>query len=243
MTSSVPFTVTADLEAGVAHAHPWGIALDGLLAGALHAADKAALLAAGGARTPLVDQDDPADLDLPLARCHTGEGAWHWMATCSWPTSGNPSPPDPRYWTRRVDHAVAAELAAGLPSTISDQRGRYRAHYMPVLVTVTDQVTWRGVGDPVKVRQLLRPLAAIGKKRAAGHGRVLRWRVDPDPSASAWEAGHLHPDHTLGRPCPPECLRGRDVAHAGLGPAGLRPPYHHRSRQAQLFRPLGVGDE
>ena len=41
-----PLTVTAQLQAGVAHAGPWGIALDGLLAGVVHAQRKAELLRA-----------------------------------------------------------------------------------------------------------------------------------------------------------------------------------------------------
>ena len=53
-----PLRVTAHLEAGIAHAHDWGIALDGLLAGLIHSAAKAQLLAGGGIHTPLLEQRD-----------------------------------------------------------------------------------------------------------------------------------------------------------------------------------------
>ena len=36
MSGHTPMVVTATLETGIAHAGPWGIALDGLLAAQLH---------------------------------------------------------------------------------------------------------------------------------------------------------------------------------------------------------------
>lgn len=61
----VPLRVTAHLEAGLAYAHDWGLALDGILASVVHHQAKAELLAAGGNHIPLRHQDDPVDLDLP----------------------------------------------------------------------------------------------------------------------------------------------------------------------------------
>ena len=113
---------------------------------------------------------------------------------------------------------------------------------MPLLVTVTTAVTWRGVGDLSGVSDLLTDITAIGKKRAHGQGRVLHWQVTPLDDVQAWEASHLHPDGTLGRTTPPACLTGHGVLHAGVGAAGLRPPYAHPSRQHHLARPLAVTD-
>lgn len=236
-----PLRVTAHLEAGLAHATSWGISLDGLLAGILHAERKADLLARGQDHTPLVDQDDPDDLDLPLQRCTLPTGTdWHWAATCSWPVDGHDLMPDVRYWSSRVDHRHIDDLAASLPQHIDEQAGRWRSHHMPVLVTTCTAVTWRCVGDPDRIHDLLQHGAtAIGKKRSQGQGRVLRWEVLDDVEATTWQAGHTHPDGTLGRPVPDACLQGSEIDVDALTTArtGLRPPLSHRSRQRQLYLP------
>lgn len=234
-----PLRVTAHLEAGIAHAHDWGIALDGLLAGLIHSAAKAQLLAGGGNHTPLLEQEDPTDLDLPLARCEHGP-QWHWAATCSWPIDGHQLQPQVLRWSGRHDHRVSTSLTRQLPRHVDDQRGRYRAHWMPLTVTTTSAVTFDAVGDLEQIRDLLQPVTAIGKKRAAGHGHVLSWTVT-ETDRSAWSAAHLHPNDTIGRPTPHACLEAPD-AHAPhgatrTGPAGIRPPYSHPSRTRDLLLP------
>lgn len=74
--SGVPLLVRAHLASGIAHAGPWGIALDGLLAAELWADRKAA----GELAPALHDVDEPEDLPLPLERCVTSTGLWHWAS-------------------------------------------------------------------------------------------------------------------------------------------------------------------
>lgn len=245
MSEHVPLRVTAHLEAGLAHAHDWGIALDGLLASAVHHHAKAQLLHAGGEHTPLRHQGDPVDLDLPLARCEHSAPDWHWAATCSYPVDGHDIPTQVVRWSARHDHRVTTALTGRLPRTVEDQRGRYRSHWMPLMVTLTSAVTFDAVGDLEQIRELLTPIAAIGKKRAAGHGRVLRWHVERTDRIP-FDAGHLHPDDTLGRPAPISCVQdlcppGHDDA-ARRGSAGLRPPYAHPSRSRELALPASTHD-
>ena len=45
-------------------------------------------------------------------------------------------------------------------------------------VITTPAVTWYAEGDLAEVRRLLEPVAFIGKRRAAGFGRVGRWGFD-----------------------------------------------------------------
>mgnify|MGYP001094015273 CR=1 FL=1 len=232
----VPVRVTASLAGGIAHAGTWGIALDGLLASQLREQDKAAAADTGTVVAGLHDLDDPPDLPLPLARCGTGQ-RWHWAATCAWPVDGHGLMPDVRWWSGRVDHADLEVLADGMPAIVSERQGRYRARWMPLLTTVCSAVSWYAVGDPERIRRLLVGLPAIGKKRAAGHGQVTGWEVAPMPELDPWNAGHLHPDGSLGRPCPVECLAGRQVRVAGAGVAGIRPPYMHPARAHELALP------
>lgn len=233
----VPVVVRARLASGIAQAAPWGIALDGLLAAGAWAGRKQELGLAGTPPLPLPDTSDPEDLDLPLARCaRGGTGLWHWAATCAYPEGRATELPDVRYWTGRIDERAAGQAARNLPAVLSARQGRYRARRMPLLVTVCAAVSWQAVGDPDAIAEAVGCLAAIGKKRAAGEGQVLQWQVSPS-GRGEWEAGHLHPDGTLGRPCPPACAAGHPAADRPQATAGLRPPYMHPGRQHLLLLP------
>lgn len=232
--------VTAELAAGLAHTSPWGIALDGLLASVVWADAKAELVEQGAYERRVRDQDDPVDLDLPLARCTRDSGLWHWAATFSWPV--NPSPaPEVSWWTGAYDARDTEQVAAKVTQRVDRSSGPYRTRRMPLLVTMCAAVTWRAVGDVEQVAALLEDIPAIGKKRGAGHGHVLAWRVEHAPWISEQSAGHLHPDGTLGRPCPIRCAAELEVLDTQTtGQAGLRPPYTHPARQHTLYLPTSA---
>lgn len=234
-----PVRVRAHLAGGIAHAAPWGIALDGLLASELWARTKAAARDAGTTYQRALEQDDPPDLPLPLARCDRGR-TWHWAATCARPDD-LPSRVDVRSWIGRVDQRALDQASVGLPKTVSDRQGRYRARRMPLLVTPCRSVTWHAIGDAAAITELLEGLDSIGKKRSSGEGHVLRWEITPAPDLDPYAAAHLHPDGTLGRPTPAGCLQDHTgILDGGLGRAGIRPPYMHPARQQHLHLPAPV---
>ena len=110
-----PLLVKARLAHGIAHAAPWGVSLDGLLAAEIWADQKAGKRDRGEVVTALAADVDPEDLDLPLARCElSGGGLWHWAATCAYPEKPVDHPVV-RYWTGRPDHAALGDLVADLP--------------------------------------------------------------------------------------------------------------------------------
>lgn len=232
-----PLVIIARMAGGVAHSLPWGIALDGILASELWHQTKPSL----DLDTPALDVDNPPDLDLPLARCAPTGDLWHWAATCAHPDP-IPDHPDVHRWTGRVDHRHLEHLTTSLPKIVSDRQGRYRARRMPLLTTPCLTLTWYAVGDPDPIEDLLAGVHSIGKKRSQGEGRVLSWTVTPAPHLDEFTAGHLSPTGALGRPCPPACLTGREIATGGVGLAALRPPSMHPSRMhdLQLPAPLGV---
>lgn len=238
MTGYEPLQVRAHLAAGVAQAAPWGIALDGILAAELWAIQKAVWRGAGTEWVRARDDCDPPDLNLPLARCELAGRQWHWAATCAHPDE-HPDRTDVHTWIGRTDPRALEQVADGLPKVISDRQGRWRARRMPLLVTPCRSVTWYAVGDLERIRDLLEPVASIGKKRTSGEGHVLRWEVTRRPDLSALTAGHLHPDGSLGRPTPAACLEHLPtrLVTGGVGQAGLRPPYIHPARQQQLHLP------
>lgn len=241
MTNHQPLQVIAHLAAGVAHTSPWGIALDGLLAAETWARHKDTCRTQGTEWTRGRDNPTPPDLDLPLARCHRDPDLWHWMATTAWPDTTATS--EVHTWTARVDHRDLEHVATTLPKVISTRQGRYRSKHMPLLVTCTPRLVWRCVGDPDQIADLLTDITTIGKHRTTGEGHILQWQIQPLPTTTPDDAGHLHPDHTLGRTCPPTCHQHLlDTGHLHhpadtLGLAGLRPPYMHPARQHRLWLP------
>lgn len=234
----VPLLVRARLASGVAHATPWGMSLDGLIASEIRENAKATARAADTDYTPYNIDEEPEDLDLPFARCqNAGADHWHWAATFAWPEDELPGP-HVQYWTARPDQRALAQAAAALPAHVSERQGRYRSWVMPLPLTIARCLTWRAVGDPAAIAHLLAGITTIGKKRGTGNGHVLEWSVDADPNGDEWEHAHLHPDGSLGRTTPPACLDHRpDIATAGIGLMGLRPPYMHPARRADVLLP------
>lgn len=234
----VPFDVTARLGSPVAVSVPWGIALDGLLAAQIRENTKAAARDAGTDYEPYDLDTPPPVLELPLARCTlAGTDDWHWRATFAHPVDEIPGP-HVEYWTTRPDQRGLGHIAEALPATISARQGRYRAHVMPLPVKVAAALSWRGVGDPDRVRDLLTGITAIGRKRSSGYGHVLDWIVTEQPGNDVWEFSHLHRSGTLGRTTPPPCLAGRPgLATREPVRMGLRPPYMHPSSRRTVAVP------
>lgn len=227
----IPLRITADLVTGIAHASPWTITLDGLLASQLwreyqqrHPTQHA--LAA----------DNPPDLELPLQRCTTDPNHWHWAATCGWPEHRNPDP-EIHYWETHLDHRSIEHATNALPNTIHDTKGRWRAYWMPLPVTVCARLIWHAIGDPERIETLLQPITSIGKKRSQGEGRIRRWTITPAPELDHFTAAHLSPTGVLARPTPPQCLHGRTIPHGGAGYAAIRPPHMHPSRKTDVLLP------
>lgn len=235
---STPFTVRATLSAGYAHATPWGISLDGILASEIWESRKAEARAAGTDWHAYSNDHTPDDIELPLDRCPgDGTGNWHWAATFAFPEDEIPGP-HVQTWVSRPDQHALAQMTDRLPLHVDARKGRYRSWVMPLPLTVAPTLLWRAVGDPDAVADLLTGIVTIGKKRASGHGLILSWEVTPDTAADRWEFTHLHPDGSLGRTAPTKCLHGRgSIDHGGHGHIGLRPPYMHPARRAAVALP------
>ncbi|EUA38341.1 hypothetical protein I549_4316 [Mycobacterium avium subsp. avium 2285 (R)] len=236
----IALQITATTPHGVVLSRPWGVALDGLLASVLWHRRKWAARAAG---VPFAyDHNEfPEDLDLPLARCGDPDADpdWHWMATFADLYPRCDSGTDIRWRTSRTDRSRLQHLCTSIGSqAVSDSAGRYQRRVVPVIAHPVTTLTWRAVGDPERIADLLTDLPSIGKHRGVGEGLVSKWEVIETPEAPLWEAGHEHEPGVLGRTVPERCVHHRgELAVGALGAATVRPPYIHPASRTQAYAP------
>lgn len=234
----VPLRVTAHLRGGVSYDPPFGLDLAGILAARTRVEERADAEARGTLMSaPLPDStgEEPDDYTLPLAQCDLGTD-WHWAATCVhlYPEGVDM---EMRVLNRGTDAAYGA-AAAKLPlPSITPSRGPYRDARIPTPVIPAASAVWWAVGDPERVRQLVEPIASIGRRRNVGEGVVLRWSVEtvPDADPQAWM--HLGETSTLQRPCPAECAEHVGVKDVRTTWYAIRPPSWNPDRLMPLVAP------
>lgn len=237
----IALRITATTPHGVVLSRPWGIPLDGLLASVVWHRRKWAARAAGQ-HFAYQPNEQPEPLDLPLARCGdpSHDPDWHWMATFAdlHPLPQDTSMTDIRWRTSRTDHQRLQHLAPVIGRyVVSDSKGRYQRRVIPVMAHPATSLTWRAVGDPDPIRDLLADLPSIGKHRGVGEGLVTRWDVTPTPETPVWVAGHEHEPGVLGRAAPLRCLNRTDTVTGPLGAMTIRPPYLHPYSRTQAHQP------
>lgn len=212
----IALQITATTPHGIVLSRPWGVAFDGLLASVVWERRKVAAREAG--EHFVYQPDGPQEvLPLPLARCGDPErdADWHWMATFAdlHPRIQAVTEPDIRWRTSRTDHRRLQQLAPVISRQVSDTSGRYQRRVVPVTARPATHLTWRAVGDPDAIRELLTDLRSIGKNKGSGDGVVTRWEVTETlmsttgpPATSTSPASWAAPPHrdawTTSRPTP-----------------------------------------
>lgn len=232
--------ITATTPHGVVLSRPWGIALDGLLSSVLWHRQKWAARAAGTNLT--YHPDRTSTLELPLARCgdpHQDDD-WHWMATFAdlHPRAHTTAQPDIRWRTCRTDRTRLQHLSPDISKAVSESTGRYQRRIVPVIAHPATTLSWRAVGDPELINDLLTDLPSIGKHRHVGEGLVSRWEITATPDIPHWVAGHEHEPGILGRTTPPRCLlQNHTTGATPLATASVRPPYLNPRNHVPAHQP------
>lgn len=192
----------------------------------------------------LIDPD-PSHLPALLDDLDAVWGHWHWAATTALPAQRD-GDYDVHHIITRVPERLAENHATRLPATLSPSSGRFRMRRLPVPTTPTTHLTWRAVGDPDRIRDLLTDVTTIGGRRRTGEGTVLSWDVTPAQTSTPrdqWAHGHHHLDGTLGRPVPDHCLhRTTPIPSSVAGRVGIRPPYWHQATQHDLHLPAPLAE-
>jgi CRISPR type IV-associated protein Csf3 len=240
-----PMQITAYVAGSIALARPEDLALDGLLSYQLlrrHFKDEFYFLPDPKekllfARLPLEMRGEPSPLmrEIPTgakwmvpAEGLRDESLWYWACSSAQiDVKGR----DTQYWNKRFD--TQASLSdhidfGGRVEKILIEQGRYKAYHMPLPTLVCDKVTWYAYGDMEKVAELLTGIAAIGKKRSAGNGSVIKMLAEPlEQDWSEWC------NNELMRPIPGPLAKNVQW-HGGFNAqhTAFRAPQWHAGNQA-----------
>lgn len=236
----IPLRITATTPHGIVLSRAWGIAFDGLLASVLWHRRKREAQQAGAALT-YQPELVPELLDLPLERCGhpQTDPNWHWMATfADCHPAGDTA--DIRWRTSRTDHTRLQQLSPVIGGrVVADRAGRYQQRIIPVMAHAVQTVTWRAVGNPDLIRDLLTDLPSIGKHRGTGEGVVSNWHITECPEEQHWSFGHEHEPGILGRSTPLRCLADHTPipTTGGPGHSAIRPPYLNPHSRTDVHYP------
>lgn len=159
-------------------------------------------------------QDEDAERTagtLPLRRIDGDTPQWYHAASCAvWPASVADGLD---HWAKRLDSGYVELLEQrAIKARVPISGGVYRAYHMPLAYRHALAVTWYAVGEPERIRELLRLVTHLGKKPSMGWGAVIDWTVEP--CADDWSV--TGPEGQIMRPIP-------DAAGATI--YGIRAPY------------------
>lgn len=176
------------------------------------------------------------DMPLPLARwqCAPPPGCdprlldedgqlWGWRASAvhgDWPLHD-------RHNVRKMPQTDAMATWAG-DGSVNIAGGPHKASDIPYPARWARVLTWYAVGDLAGVYEALGRVRSVGKLANHGMGRVDSWQVE-----AVDNDGSIEVDGELARTMPstyrPEVLPRL---------LGIRPPYHHPSRQIEAVAPV-----
>jgi len=199
------------------------LCLDGLLAWAVWQT----ALGPDGANVPT---NNGVIYEIPLPLAQVGSV---WAASAALYPAGRAERVT-RYRRRWPDDPYTEQWAQ-LPKKLITFGFDFKDKDLPVPLTVTSLVRWYARGDKAAVEQLLQLVTHLGKRHAAGTGRIGRWEVtEIEEDRSIWWDGRLM------RPVPIEEV---DANHGryDVGFESFRPPYWHRGRYVECAVPPAAG--
>lgn len=208
-----PLRISARLVGAIANPTR-RIAIDALLAYAVALRDDL---------PPVANASEVLPIEIPLMRSPCGR-----FHMCSLSEHDAVIERETRYVNRRPVIAEAQLMAGDTVKTIQINGGPDKGYRVPMEVGhySTGEVWWWAIGDADAVRELLKLVTHLGKRRAVGVGKVLAWEV---VECEPW--GDDYPVMRDGKPLralPPEWpgCEGMRTARASLTyPYWLRESY------------------
>ncbi len=227
----VPFEVRIALGSPVILSYPW-IMFDSLLAHLVLERDHPDLLQILPCRDPV----DIGDIFLPLAKVDfelDGRKTYLYRASCSrfMPTSLGVA-----HLRKKIAESNFQYLSTK-KRQIDVVRGPFKAYDMTLISLNARECIFYGVGDIYKVQRLLDNLNGLGKKRAAGYGRVTRVNVEQ----ISGDLSFYHPSWGYNRPFP---IKYQAIPAGGHEPHAqailtYKPPYWSKNMATLCYAPDG----
>lgn len=219
-----PLRITAEIEGRIAL--PSGpMAIDSLLA---------AMVARRLDLPPLLLPTEALPIEIPVARAPSG-GTFH-LASFS---LGAFERFGVKWVNRRFPIAEAQALGSTKIRTISIKAGPCKSYRIPLPAghLVKDSLTWYVIGDRAAIAALLSLCSYLGKRRATGLGRVVRWSVE---SCEPWGPGFpiLRPDGTPTRTLPADWPGVRAGAEQAF--KTITYPYVDKTQEVLCYAPGGM---
>lgn len=124
------------------------------------------------------------------------------------------------YWNKRSDFTGAANAKyLDAKGKVQVAAGPLKAYHMPQVIRTVSDIEFYCVGNRTKIEELLTYIPAIGKKPAAGWGRVREWVVEPFPEDWSTVGGY-----GLMRPMPVEEYTPQESARYQVRSCSIFPP-------------------
>lgn len=176
--------------------------------------------------------DSAAVIPVPLARLWVSPGGLPlWAASTLRPADAN-TPRAHGHWHKRypLDRVDWAKR-----KTANLSAGRWKEYRVPVTTWHPDELRAVCIGHRETVAALLDQVTHVGKKGAAGYGRVGVWAVEPWPMTTGEATAAI----LKARPVPVACLgeRGAAADASAVRVAGWSPPYWYRPWHAPVVAP------
>lgn len=225
----IPLEVRVDLASPVILSYPW-IMLDSLLAHLVLEQQYPELLQSLPPRDPV----DLTAVFLPLLRedfVLGGKPTYLYHASCS---RFGPAKTGIAHLRKKI-----AEDSLRFLNTRKRQidvvRGPFKAYDMSQVSVSAKTCVFYCVGQETAIRTLLEGLQSLGKKRAAGYGRVINTQV----LTITTDCSFVHPEFGLNRPLPVAFAEGRAIAGTTTALLAYKPPYWGKQMVALCYTPSG----
>lgn len=170
--------------------------------------------------------DKPTDMKfgLPLRQLEGGR----YAASCGFYTQHSYAV---EYWNKRPDFMGRNEKYLDAKGKIDTGAGELKAYHFPQIIRTVSDIEFYAVGNPEKVRELLTYIPAIGKKPAAGWGKVKEWIVEEFPEDWSTEGGY-----GLMRPMPVDEYDPKGRLYT-ISDCAIRPPAWKSCNQKLCYVP------
>lgn len=221
----VPVEITINLASSPVLSYPW-IMLDGLVMHLFIDSYAPGLFDGISTRDPV----DVSSIPLPLKKIERDTG-FIYRCSCS---RFNGRQNTIRCFRKRV-RAGDLDYLQTRKNRIDTVRGPFKAYNMRMVEYVATRCTFHANGDVDTLRSLLANLHGLGKKRAAGRGRVLSTTV----KETSDDFSIVHPVHGLNRPLPLSLARSLGFPGENVMMLVNFPPYWNKQAMEPSMPPGG----